>query len=191
VGKILIFILTVTLVALVSLSITSAIAHQFVDATATMVDYTDYYTDYPPDVSSSTKGVLEQKWHRITPDQVVSWRYNTGPFDEIQWWSGNAGQGKLVYGVHGIVYTAPLDNTVWYFSPKYAHYHKPVTIPVERYPPRLPDSYMSCRPSFMLGAQSLAEMGHAAIPPGQLRANPQASLSCAPVPTPTSDLGNP
>ncbi|MFU8842702.1 MAG: hypothetical protein ACNA7V_02725 [Bacteroidales bacterium] len=92
------------------------------------IDGEDYYFAGPQDGPNGESDVPGHYWNQTGKDVVVGKHYNTGPFGAESWWSSNAGDGKLLYMVHGRIDEWTPEKAENYADQGYVHYHEFVSV---------------------------------------------------------------
>ncbi len=104
------------------------IANGFTHGIAVDVDGEAYYLAGAPDGPDGATDIPGHEWVQTGPNQLVGKHYNTGPFGKPSWWSGDAGDGELLYIVHAIIDTWTTEKAASYASQGYVHYHELVRV---------------------------------------------------------------
>ena len=117
--------LLVALMSLMVVAVVSVSAAGFTHAPVIMVDGEEYYMAGAPDGPDGATDIPGHEWVQAGPDQVQGKHYNTGPFDKMpQWWTSDAGDGELLFIVHGIIDTWSLEKAAEYAAKGYVHRHE-------------------------------------------------------------------
>ena len=102
----------------------------FVHGLVVDIDGVDYYFAGAPDGMDGAIDVPGHHWVQAGPKKVVGKHYNTGPFGKDSWWSSDAGDGALLYIVHGIIDTWSKDKAMYYADRGYVHRHEFISVEV-------------------------------------------------------------
>ena len=92
------------------------------------VDGTDYYLAGPPDGPDGASDIPGHSWVVGGNGQLQGKHVNTGPFGAPSWWSSDAGDGELLYLVHGVIDTWTPAKAAAYAERGYIHYHELVAV---------------------------------------------------------------
>ena len=109
-----------------------------------------YFAGEPVGAGSDVPGHF---WVQAGPSQWVGKHYNTGPLGspfEASGWSSDAGDGELLYIVHGIVDTWSLEKAKAYAARGYVHRHELVTADGDLHPSKVIWFRHTARTSFTL-----------------------------------------
>ncbi len=92
------------------------------------VDGVNYWLAGPPDAPGGATDIPGHYWVQAGPNQLVGMHYNTGPFGAPNWWSSDAGDGELLYLVHGVIDNWTPEQAAIYAARGYMHYHELVNV---------------------------------------------------------------
>ncbi|MHA1933700.1 MAG: hypothetical protein ACW97A_00340 [Candidatus Thorarchaeota archaeon] len=117
--------LTVPMVAAASTQTsTNRRSRGFVHGIVIPVDGENYYMAGPPDGPNGESDIPGHSWVLAGRKTVIGLHYNTGPFGAPNWWSSDAGDGKLLFIVIGRIDTWSAEKAEWYSDRGYVHYHE-------------------------------------------------------------------
>lgn len=129
------------------------------------VDGTDYWLAGPPDGPDGSRDVPGHYWVSGNSSQLVGKHYNTGPFGAPSWWSSDAGDGALLYVVHGVVDTWSAEKAETYAARGYTHYHELVsTADLSLHPTKVVWLRHHARTSFTLDGGPRPDLAHTVTP---------------------------
>ena len=144
-------------------SMTSMSNQGFVHAGIIYVDGEEYYMGGAPDGPGGATDIPGHYWNQAGPKNLVGKHYNTGPFGMSDWWSSDAGDGELLYIVHGIIDTWSPEKAEMYANKGYVHYHELLRGGVE-HPTKVVWLRHTARTSFNLDGGPHPELGHEVTP---------------------------
>lgn len=100
----------------------------FVHGIVIPVDGEDYFLAGAPDGPGGAIDVPGHDWVLAGHRFLIGKHYNTGPFGAPSWWSSDAGDGRLLFIVFGIIDTWSPAKAERYSSRGYVHYHELVRV---------------------------------------------------------------
>ncbi len=159
------------------------IASGFTHAIAMDVDGEAYYLAGMPDGPDGATDIPGHEWVQTGPNQLVGKHYNTGPFPPMNssWWSGDAGDGELLYIVHAIIDTWTTDKAASYASRGYVHYHELVKVSDGAlHPTKVLWLKHTARTSFTLDGGPHPEFAHEVTPGVDYEFIPNGSMTYMP-----------
>jgi hypothetical protein len=87
----------------------------------------DYWLDGAPDGPGGATDIPGHTWRMLGKKRLMGLHYNTGPFGAPEWWSGDAGDGALLYKVDAVLDEWSYENANKYAKLGYIHYHELVS----------------------------------------------------------------
>lgn len=78
-------------------------SQEFIHGITIKLHHGRYYFAGPPDGPNGESDIPGHSWRRIGKNRLLGKHANTGPFGAANWWSSDAGDGALLYGVETVI----------------------------------------------------------------------------------------